>query len=115
MRRCMMENPAAGDDGVPRCLAGRRDASENKQNRRALQDSAKIDELLWRLGDALRMGHIEGWERDFAKSLLGQAKRRRSRWNPSVKQLATLRRVIAGLAEPDTGPLIDEDGGDAAA
>ncbi len=108
------ESPAV-QGGAFECLAGRRDTSKDKPNHRALQDSAKIDELLWRLGDALRRGRIEGWERDFAKSIFGQAKRRRSRWNTSVKQLATLRSVIAGLAEADTGPLIDEDDGDAAA
>ena len=42
MRRCM-ENPAAGDDGAPRCLADRLDASDFNHNRRALQDSARID------------------------------------------------------------------------
>ena len=42
MRRCMMENPAAGDGGAPGHLAGRLDAPEHTQNRRAFQDSAEI-------------------------------------------------------------------------
>ncbi len=108
------ESPAV-QGGAFEGLAGQRDTSKDRPNHRALQDSAKIDELLWRLGDALRMGRIEDWERDFAKSILGQAKRRGRRWSPSTKQLATMRRLIAGLAESDTGPLVDEDGGDAAA
>ncbi len=108
MRRAM-ESPAAGDDGVPRWLAGRRDASEHTQNCRALQDSAKIDEMLWRLGDALRMGRLDGWGRDFARSLLRQAKRGRSRWHPSEKQLHTMRRLVAELAEPAEDLI---DGGD---
>ena len=70
--------------------------------------SAEIDELLWRLGRALRAGRLTEWERGFALSLLGQAKR--PRWNPSAKQVATLRRVIAELAEP-ADDLIDNVGG----
>ncbi len=42
MRRYMMENPAAGDGGASECLAGRLDAPDNNQNRRAFQDSAEI-------------------------------------------------------------------------
>ena len=72
-------------------------------------DSAKSDEKLWRLGDALRMGRLDGRERDFAKSILGQPKRGGRRWHPSEKQLATVRRILAGLAVP-AGGLID--GGD---
>ena len=108
-------NPARSATGGVRCFAGRLNTSELSRKRCALQDSAKIDELLWRLGDALRMGRLDGWEQDFVKSILFQAKCRGRRWNPSTKQLATMRRLIAGLAESDTGPLVDEDGGDAAA
>ncbi len=92
--------------------AGRHFTPEHSRNRRALQDSAKIDELLWRLGDAISMGRLEGWGRDFAKSILGQAKRGRRRWHPSEKQLHTMRRLLVEQAEPDTGPLIDDGGGD---
>ena len=42
MRRYMMGNPAAGDGGASECLAGRLDAPDNNQNRRALQGSAEI-------------------------------------------------------------------------
>ena len=42
MRRYMMGNPAAGDGGASECLAGRLDAPDNNQNRRAFQDSAEI-------------------------------------------------------------------------
>lgn len=108
-----MQSARDGDAGVLR--AGRRLTSEHSQTRRALQCSARIDEMLWRLGDALRLGRLSDWERDFAKSILGQAKRGRRRWNPTGKQLATLRRLIAGLAEPDTEPLIDDGADNAAA
>ncbi len=40
------ESPA-GDGGAFECLAGRRDASEHTQNRRALQDSAEIGSARW--------------------------------------------------------------------
>jgi hypothetical protein len=42
MCRYMMENPAAGDGGASECLAGRLDAPDNNQNRRAFHDSAEI-------------------------------------------------------------------------
>ena len=47
MRRYMMENPAAGDGGASECLAGRLDAPDNNQNRRAFQDSAEIGSPRW--------------------------------------------------------------------
>ncbi len=109
-----MLNPA-GEGGVRRRLAERLDASDINHNRCALQCSARLDELLWRLGDALRMDRLDGWEQDFARSILGQAKRGRRRWNPSEKQLHTMRRLGAELVEPDAGPLIDDGGDDAAA
>ena len=111
MRRCM-QNPAAGDGGASERLACRLDASDNNQNRGALQDSAEIDEILFRLGEALRLGRLDGWGRDFVASILGQAKRGRRRWHPSEKQLHTMRRLVAELTVPDTGPLIDDGGGD---
>ena len=116
MRRCM-ENPARSATGGVRCFAGRLNTQDNSRNRRALQDSAKIDELLFRLGEALRLGRLDGWELNFAKSVLGQAKARRSRWSPSEKQLAAIRRIIAGLAESsedlvDDDPLIEEEADD---
>ncbi len=40
------ESPA-GDGGAFECLAGRLDASEYTQNRRALQDSAEIGSARW--------------------------------------------------------------------
>jgi len=106
---------ARGDGDAGAVRAGRHFTPEHSRNRRALQCSARIDELLWRLGDALRLGRLEGWGRDFAKSILGQAKRGRRRWHPSEKQLATMRRLLVEQAEPDTGPLIDDGGDDAAA
>ncbi len=104
-------NPARSATGGVRCFASRLNTPERSRNRRALQCSARIDEMLWRLGDALRMGRLDGWEQDFVKSILGQAKRGRSRWHPSEKQLHTMRRLLAEQAEPGAGPLID-DGGD---
>lgn len=71
-----------------------------------------VDELLWRPGRAVRAGRLEVWKRSFALSTLGQATR--PRWNPSEKQLATLRRLIAGLAQPAEA-LIDDEADNAAA
>ncbi len=109
MRHCI-ENPAAGDGGASERRACRLDASDNNQNRRALQDSARIDEMLWKLGERLRAGRFDDWERDFAWSVFGQAKR--PRWSPSARQMAIIQRLIdkpAPSAEP-TESLIDDGG-----
>jgi len=95
MRR-RKENPAAGDGGAPKCLAGRLDAWLNNRIRWAIQYCAEIDELIWKLGRALQAGRLSGWERDFAMGVLDQAKCRR--WSPSKKQLSTMRRLTGGLA-----------------
>ena len=42
MRRCM-ENPARSATGGVRCFAHRLNTPEHRRNRRALQDSARID------------------------------------------------------------------------
>ncbi len=75
--------------------------------------SAEIDELVWKLGQRLRAGKIsrDDWSHGFVRSILKQNQRRN--WMPSERQLSTMRRLVAELAEPDTGPLID--GGDDAA
>ena len=73
------------------------------------------DECCWRLGRALRMGRIsrDDWGFDFTRSILRHSKRRG--WIPSPKQLYAMRNLVAELAEPDAGPLIDDGGDDAAA
>ncbi len=76
MRR-RMENPAAGDGGAPKCLAGRLDASLNNRIRRAIQYCAEIDELIWKLGRVLQAERLTVWEREFAMGVLDQAKCRR--------------------------------------
>ncbi len=101
-------NPARSATGGVRCFASRLNTPEHSRNRRALQCSARIDELLWRLGDALRLGRLEGWGRDFAKSILGQAKRGR-RWSPSGKQLHTMRRLLVEQAEAEATLIDDAD------
>lgn len=72
-----------------------------------------LDEQLWRLSDALNRGQLTDWEQRFAKSLLRQSKR--TTWEPSDRQLATIRRIIRDLRSvrvPITGLLIDrEDSG----
>ena len=70
------------------------------------------DECAWRLARALRMGRIsrEGWCFGFVLSILRHSKRRG--WGPSENQLSAMRRRVTELATPDTGPLIDDRGGD---
>ncbi len=50
------------------------------------------------------------WGFNFTRSVLKHSKR--PAWVPSPKQLAAMRRLVTELAEPDTGPLIDDGGGD---
>ena len=73
--------------------------------------SAEIDELVWKLGQRLRAGKIsrDDWGHGFVRSILKQNKQRD--WMPSERQLSTMQKLVVELAEPDTGPLID-DGGD---
>lgn len=69
-----------------------------------------IDEILWRLGQALRSGALSAWERGFAKSCLGAAKRGRGEWCPTARQEAVMRRIVAEQHIEDV-PLIEEIGG----
>ena len=64
------------------------------------------NECAYRLGRALRKGRIarDDWGFGFTLSILGHQKRRG--WIPTPKQLATMRRLVAELAEPES--LIDE-------
>ena len=70
-----------------------------------------IDECCYRLGRALRAGRLKPgeWGFNFTRSILRQNKR--ANWQPSERQLSAMQKLLAELAEPDTGPLID-DGGD---
>ena len=82
--------------------------------------SSKLDEWLFRLSDALRMGRLSEWESNFVKSVLGQARRRRNRWSPTGKQITSIRSIISGLATPvdsliSDASLIDHGDHDAAA
>ncbi len=76
-----------------------------------LQATPRIDEILWRLGQALKSGRLSEWESGFARGLLGQAKRGGPRWRPSGKQLAVIDRILAEIRQPETtdDPLIDEE------
>jgi len=105
----------AGDGGAFECLAGRRDTSKDNPNIASTQYQPCADECLYRLGQALRAGRIsrDNWAHGFTLSLLRHNKRRS--WVPSPKQLKAMRALVAELAEPDTGPLIDKDDGDDAA
>ena len=86
------------------------DQNSHKLDERQLQPGA--DECIYRLGRALRMGRIgrDSWGFDFTRSILRHSKRRG--WIPSPKQLYAMRNLVAELTEPDTGPLIDDGGGD---
>ena len=70
-----------------------------------------VDECVYRLRRALRRGRFEpdSWGFNFTRSVLRHSKR--AAWVASPKQLAAMRGLVAELAEPDTGPLVD-DGGD---
>ena len=74
--------------------------------------SAEIDELVWKLGNALRTGKIrrDEWGHGFTLGILRCSKR--PAWVPSPKQLSAMCRLVAELGEPDVGSLIDDGGGD---
>jgi hypothetical protein len=59
-----------------------------------------IDEKLWRLGDAMRRGRLDAWGFNFAKSVLGQAKRRGPSWHPTPRQSAVIDKVLAEARQP---------------
>ena len=111
-----MLNPG-GEAGALDCHAGQPDRPEyNRPNIEAPPPPGPgADECLYRLRRALRKGRIarDSWAFDFTRSLLRHDKRRG--WIPSPKQLYAMRRLVAELAEPDAGPLIDDGGDDAAA
>jgi hypothetical protein len=62
-----------------------------------------IDEIVWRLGEALRRHRLEGWEIGFAASIVRQAKR--GDWSPSTRQERAMRNLVDGLM---TEALIDD-------
>lgn len=49
----------------------------------------------------------DAWAQGFAKSILGQSRRRN--WKPTPKQLATMRRMVAELFSQDDDPVLIED------
>jgi hypothetical protein len=58
-----------------------------------------IDEVCFRITNALRAGKLEGWERGFAASVAKNLKR--SNWCPSVKQEWAMRRLVDELHDPE--------------
>lgn len=68
-----------------------------------------LAELLWRLGDALRRRKLQGWDADFAASILGQSKRRG--WAPTPKQKRAMCRIIRELRAPVAALIDHEEGG----
>jgi hypothetical protein len=54
-----------------------------------------LDEQLVELARVLRLGRLTEWERGFALSILGQAKRGGRGWEPSPKQARTLERILS--------------------
>lgn len=61
-----------------------------------------IDEVVWRLHDALRKNRLDGWEAKFAASIVRQS--RRPDWWPSEKQERLMRRMAEELS---IGPLVE--------
>ena len=83
------------------------DHANNIQRELVNKQAAEIDELLVRLGIALRRGALDSWEAGFAKSILGRAKRAGPRWQPSARQLSAMRRICDAAALPE---LVEDDG-----
>ena len=104
-----MRTPAAGDGGVSDCLAGRLDGPDNSHPTPEKQFVPGIDECCYRLGRELRAGRLEpdSWGFNFTRSILRHSKRRN--WEPSDKQLYSMRTLLTELAEPDEHLI---DGGD---
>lgn len=105
-----MENPALGGASETCQLGG--DTRKHTAPTPYPQDTraaACVDELLVRLGDRLRLGHLTDWERQFALSVLGQAKRRGARWAPTGKQLGVLRRIIERPADDGADVVLIEE------
>jgi hypothetical protein len=67
------------------------------------------DEIVFRVVDALRLGRIDGWAGEFAASISRQSRRRG--WQPSEKQIETMRRIVRDLRAPAEMELIDEGEG----
>ncbi len=65
-----------------------------------------LDELLFRLGDALRYRRLDGWAEGFAGSISRQSRRRG--WGPSEKQLHHMRQIVRELRAP-AEVLIDKE------
>ncbi|NUB42871.1 hypothetical protein GEU84_000605 [Fertoebacter nigrum] len=55
-----------------------------------------IEELVFHMPTAARVAGT-AWARDFAKSIVQQARRRR--WNPTAKQEALMRRMVSDMFE----------------
>ncbi len=70
-----------------------------------------LDEKLWRICNAMRLGKLDEWSFTFMKSVLGQAKRSTG-WKPSTKQGAIIDNLLAEVSKPaghdsELGSLID--------
>ena len=76
----------------------------------------EIESLIWWIPSIASRGRT-AWERDFAKSILLQSRRRG--WVPSGKQLGIMRRLVEDFrsrpygaalveVEDDLGPLVEE-------
>lgn len=57
-----------------------------------------IDECLHWLPSILRKSELSEWERDFARSILAQSKRRK--WKPSPKQIQIMRGLVDDMFAP---------------
>ncbi|MBK0400634.1 hypothetical protein H0I76_15655 [Limibaculum sp. M0105] len=64
-----------------------------------------IDELDWRLRDALSRHRLTGWPLKFAVSFVSLCKRGRS---PSSKQIKIAREIVADLRAGTAGPLVED-------
>ncbi|PTV93507.1 hypothetical protein C8J27_11520 [Rhodobacter aestuarii] len=74
-----------------------------------------LEELLWSWPSVIRHAQ-DGWARGFALSIAKQS--RRKNWQPSVKQLEIMQRMVAELYRPpapeeadDWNPIEEDDEG----
>lgn len=65
----------------------------------------ELEVALLRMATLARRAPTE-WERNFARSILRNAKR--PAWRPSEKQQRVMRRMIAALFEADVAPVLIE-------
>ncbi|MEM0978430.1 MAG: hypothetical protein AAGJ34_12915 [Pseudomonadota bacterium] len=60
----------------------------------SLRDAAELDRLIWYMRTVIQRSE-NSWDRNFAKSILKQSKRKT--WQPSPKQIKMMHRLVDEL------------------